>query len=87
MKRIVPHLRIENCKEEIEYYQNVFGGESKIPSCLTALKCLKAMKESTFMPNCTSMRIAFYTWLMYLGKRRSKAVIFCSVLTLTAKKK
>lgn len=27
MKRIVPHLRIENCKEEIEYYQNVFGGE------------------------------------------------------------
>ncbi|MBU8598787.1 VOC family protein [Shouchella clausii] len=29
MKRIVPHLRIENCKEEIEYYQNVFGGEIK----------------------------------------------------------
>lgn len=29
MKRIVPHLRIENCKEEIAYYQNVFGGEIK----------------------------------------------------------
>ncbi|ALA51982.1 VOC family protein [Shouchella clausii] len=29
MKRIVPHLRIENCKEEIGYYQNVFGGEIK----------------------------------------------------------
>ena len=29
MKRIVPHLRIKNCKEEIEYYKKVFGGEIK----------------------------------------------------------
>ncbi|SKA89925.1 VOC family protein [Sporosarcina newyorkensis] len=29
MKRIVPHLRIKNCKEEIEYYKEVFGGEIK----------------------------------------------------------
>ena len=29
MKRIVPHLRIKNCKEEIEYYKDVFGGEIK----------------------------------------------------------
>ncbi len=27
MKRMVPHLRIENCKEAIEFYQQVFGGE------------------------------------------------------------
>ncbi|HLR67683.1 VOC family protein [Virgibacillus alimentarius] len=29
MKRIVPHIRVENCKEAIEYYQGIFGGEIK----------------------------------------------------------
>ncbi|MBP1948584.1 VOC family protein [Virgibacillus litoralis] len=29
MKKLVPHIRIENCKEEVEYYQQVFGGEIK----------------------------------------------------------
>ncbi|QKG84822.1 VOC family protein [Kroppenstedtia pulmonis] len=29
MKRIVPHLMIENCKEAIAYYQELFGGEVK----------------------------------------------------------
>ena len=29
MKRIVPHVLIENCKEEVAYYQKVFGGEIK----------------------------------------------------------
>ncbi|GIN58218.1 VOC family protein [Lederbergia ruris] len=29
MKQIVPHLRIKNCKEAIEFYQQVFGGEIK----------------------------------------------------------
>lgn len=29
MKRIVPHLMIENCKEAITYYQELFGGEIK----------------------------------------------------------
>ncbi|RDW21216.1 VOC family protein [Oceanobacillus chungangensis] len=29
MKRIVPHIRIKNCKEEVAYYQQVFGGEIK----------------------------------------------------------
>ncbi|RDW21089.1 VOC family protein [Oceanobacillus arenosus] len=29
MKRIVPHIRIENCREEVAYYQQVFGGEIK----------------------------------------------------------
>lgn len=29
MKRIIPHLRIENCQEAIVYYQDVFGGEIK----------------------------------------------------------
>ncbi|GAA0442822.1 VOC family protein [Agaribacter marinus] len=27
MKKIVPHLRIKNCKDEIAFYQKVFGGE------------------------------------------------------------
>src|SRR5699024_9607519 len=29
MKRIVPHIRVENCEEAIEYYQGIFGGEIK----------------------------------------------------------
>ncbi|WP_404451024.1 VOC family protein [Virgibacillus necropolis] len=29
MKKLVPHIRIENCKEEVEYYQKAFGGEIK----------------------------------------------------------
>jgi len=29
MKQIFPHIRIANCKEEIEYYQSIFGGEIK----------------------------------------------------------
>lgn len=29
MKKIVPHIRIENCEEAIKYYRNVFGGEIK----------------------------------------------------------
>lgn len=29
MKKLVPHVRIENCKEAIKYYQSIFGGEIK----------------------------------------------------------
>lgn len=29
MKRVVPHIVTENCKEAIEYYRGVFGGEIK----------------------------------------------------------
>ncbi|HET7580748.1 MAG TPA: VOC family protein [Bacillales bacterium] len=29
MKKVIPHVTIENCKEAIEYYQGVFGGEIK----------------------------------------------------------
>lgn len=29
MKKIYPHIYIENCKEAIEYYQQVFGGDIK----------------------------------------------------------
>lgn len=29
MNKLIPHLRIENCKEAIEYYQRIFGGEIK----------------------------------------------------------
>ena len=29
MKKLFPHIRIENCKEAIEYYQQIFGGEIK----------------------------------------------------------
>lgn len=27
MKKIVPHIYLENCKEAIEYYHHIFGGE------------------------------------------------------------
>jgi PhnB protein len=29
MQKLIPHVRIENCKEAIEYYLEVFGGEIK----------------------------------------------------------
>lgn len=29
MKKVLPHIFIENCKEAIEYYRDVFGGEIK----------------------------------------------------------
>ncbi len=29
MKQIYPHIRIANCREAIEFYQTVFGGEIK----------------------------------------------------------
>jgi PhnB protein len=29
MKRIIPNLRVENCKEVLEFYKEVFGGEIK----------------------------------------------------------
>lgn len=29
MNKLIPHLRIENCKEAIEYYQQIFGGKIK----------------------------------------------------------
>lgn len=29
MKKLVPHIRIENCKVEVEFYQRIFGGEIK----------------------------------------------------------
>ncbi|GIN18777.1 VOC family protein [Shouchella clausii] len=44
MKRIVPHLRIENCKEEIAYYQNVFGGEIKNTQLSDGIEMFKGHK-------------------------------------------
>jgi uncharacterized glyoxalase superfamily protein PhnB len=32
MKSIYPFVVLENCKEEIEYYRSIFGGEIKILS-------------------------------------------------------
>ncbi|MDF2671830.1 MAG: 3-demethylubiquinone-9 3-methyltransferase [Clostridiales bacterium] len=29
MKKIIPNISIENCKEAIEYYKGIFGGEVK----------------------------------------------------------
>jgi PhnB protein len=29
MKKIIPNISIENCKEALEYYKEVFGGEIK----------------------------------------------------------
>lgn len=29
MKKLLPHIYIENCKESLNYYQQVFGGEIK----------------------------------------------------------
>lgn len=29
MKKLIPHVRIENCKDAINYYQHIFGGEIK----------------------------------------------------------
>jgi len=29
MKKIIPSLFIENCKENLDYYKNIFGGEIK----------------------------------------------------------
>jgi PhnB protein len=29
MKKLIPHIRIDNCKEAINYYQHIFGGEIK----------------------------------------------------------
>ncbi|WP_088014480.1 VOC family protein [Gottfriedia acidiceleris] len=29
MKKILPHIYVENCKEELEYYKQIFGGEIK----------------------------------------------------------
>lgn len=29
MKRILPHIYLENCQEAIEYYRQIFGGEIK----------------------------------------------------------
>ena len=29
MKKLLPHIYIENCKEALEYYKQIFGGEIK----------------------------------------------------------
>lgn len=29
MRKIIPNISVENCKEVLEYYKNVFGGEIK----------------------------------------------------------
>lgn len=29
MKRIIPEIYVNNCKEALEYYKNIFGGEVK----------------------------------------------------------
>ncbi|MGV3489454.1 MAG: VOC family protein [Tuberibacillus sp.] len=29
MKQIIPHITVDNCKEALEFYQSVFGGEIK----------------------------------------------------------
>lgn len=29
MRRIIPNITVENCKEALEYYKDVFGGEVK----------------------------------------------------------
>lgn len=29
MKKIVPHVTVDNCKEALDFYQSIFGGEVK----------------------------------------------------------
>lgn len=59
MKKIVPHLRIENCKEEIEYYQSVFGGEIKNTQLADGIEMFKGYEgryihaELHINENCT----------------------------------
>jgi PhnB protein len=48
MKKIIPHMMIEDCKEAIEYYQGVFEGEIKNTQLADGSKCLKDMKSNIF---------------------------------------
>ncbi len=41
MKNIIPHFSIQNCKEEISFYKNVFGGEIRNAQLSDGIEVLK----------------------------------------------
>ncbi|WP_085993525.1 VOC family protein [Oceanobacillus senegalensis] len=44
MKKLVPHIRIENCKEEMEYYQKIFGGKIKNTQLADGIEMFKGQE-------------------------------------------
>ncbi|RKQ33221.1 VOC family protein [Oceanobacillus halophilus] len=44
MRKLVPHIRIENCKEAIKYYQSIFGGEIKNTQLADGIEMFKGQE-------------------------------------------
>ncbi|PAV30519.1 VOC family protein [Virgibacillus profundi] len=44
MKKLIPHIRIENCKEELDFYQKVFGGEIKHTQLADGIEMFKGQE-------------------------------------------
>lgn len=44
MKKLIPHIRIENCKEELNYYQKVFGGVIKNTQLADGIEMFKGQE-------------------------------------------
>lgn len=59
MKKLVPHIRIENCREAVAYYQRIFGGEIKNTQLADGIEMFKGHEgkyihaELHMSENCT----------------------------------
>lgn len=49
MKKIIPNIAVDNCKEVLEYYKKVFGGEVKMFKWQTEKRCSWDMRVKLSM--------------------------------------
>jgi PhnB protein len=45
MKKIIPHISINNCKEALEYYKGLFGGEIKNTQTGAGMEMFKGQED------------------------------------------
>ncbi|MFU0782186.1 hypothetical protein [Thermoanaerobacterium thermosaccharolyticum] len=53
MKRITSNIYIDNCKEAIEYYKELFGGEIKNVQLADGIDMFKGYEGKIIHWNCT----------------------------------
>lgn len=59
MRKVTPNTAVDNCKEVLEYYKEVFGGEVKNVQIAKEKRCSGDMRVKLSMKSCKLILTAY----------------------------